>query len=80
MTAIILAVTKAVIGLKVSDEIEQKAFSLALHGEVVRSIIPRGRACAPRSFLPLGRQRALFLLHPIYRRRGQESRRGQAGP
>jgi Amt family ammonium transporter len=35
-TAIILAIIKAVIGLKVSDEIEREGLDLALHGEVVQ--------------------------------------------
>ena len=35
MTVIILAIIKAVIGLRVSDEIERDGLDLALHGEVV---------------------------------------------
>jgi Amt family ammonium transporter len=36
VTAIILFIIKAVIGLKVSDEIEREGLDLALHGEVVQ--------------------------------------------
>ena len=36
VSLIILAIIKAVIGLKVSDEIEREGLDLALHGEVVQ--------------------------------------------
>ncbi|HEY1453677.1 MAG TPA: hypothetical protein VGF57_09470 [Roseiarcus sp.] len=35
VTVIILAIIKAVIGLRVSDEVERDGLDLALHGEVV---------------------------------------------
>jgi len=36
VTTIILLVIKAVIGLRVSDEIEREGLDLALHGETVQ--------------------------------------------
>jgi Amt family ammonium transporter len=36
VTVIILTVIKAVIGLRVSDEVERDGLDLALHGEVVQ--------------------------------------------